>query len=62
MALESLKQVEESLEHDDVIAYKTNFEVFKGGLSKNDIAKYYDKWAETGEYDTVRNVCLWLLC
>jgi hypothetical protein len=54
MALESLKKIEEALDHDEVSAYKANFEVFKGGLSRHDIAKYYDKWAETGEYDMVR--------
>ncbi|XP_045215009.2 methyltransferase-like protein 27 [Mercenaria mercenaria] len=52
MALESLKKIEDALEQDEVLAYKANYEVFKGGLSRNEIAKYYDKWAETGEYDT----------
>jgi hypothetical protein len=55
MALESLKKIEEALDKDEVSAYKANFEVFKGGLSRHDIVKYYDKWAETGEYDMVRN-------
>lgn len=55
MALESLKQVEDVLKQDDFVAYKANHEVFKGGLSRNEIAKYYDKWAETGEYDTHLN-------
>ena len=41
-------------EHDDVKAYKANHEVFKGGLSKYEVAQYYSKWAEDGLYDEVR--------
>ena len=53
MALESLKKIEDALDHDDVTAYKANYEVFKGGLSRHEVAKYYDQWAETGGYDMV---------
>ncbi|XP_053393607.1 uncharacterized protein LOC123563018 [Mercenaria mercenaria] len=51
MALVSIKKKEETMEEDDVLAYQANYEVFKGGLSRHEITKYYDKWAETGEYN-----------
>ena len=53
MALETLGRIEKEFQAEDVEAYKTNYEAFKGGLSKEEIAKYYDKWAGSGEYDAV---------
>ncbi|KAL4241016.1 Methyltransferase domain [Mactra antiquata] len=51
MALETLKRVESDLREDDVLAYKANYEAFKGGKSKYEIAQYYSQWAESGGYD-----------
>ena len=53
MALESLKNIEDKLGRDEIAAYKANYEVFKGGLSRREVVNYYDKWAESGGYDMV---------
>ena len=53
MALQSYIEFERNNHEDDVEAYKANYGVFKGGLSREEIAEYYNKWAETGQYDTV---------
>jgi len=55
MALESLKRVESNLEEEEVHAYKANYEAFKGGLTKHEVAQYYSQWAENGGYDTHLN-------
>jgi len=41
----------DSLDQETAMAYKANFEVFKGGKTKHEIAQYYDKWAEQEDYD-----------
>ncbi|WAQ95579.1 MET27-like protein [Mya arenaria] len=55
MAHETLKKIETEYHTDDVLAYKANYEAFKGGLTKHEVAQYYNKWAETGEYDAHLN-------
>ena len=53
-AIESaLREFEQNNHPDDVEAYRANHEVFKGGLSKEQIAEYYNNWAESGQYDAV---------
>lgn len=45
-------------EESDTHAYETNASVFKGGMTKQEVAQYYNKWASTGEYDLVRYVVI----
>lgn len=54
-AHQSYIEFERNNHEDDVEAYKANYGVFKGGLSREEIAEYYNKWAETGQYDTHLN-------
>jgi len=49
---ESLKLVESKFSADEVRAYKANFEAYKPGIQKHEVAEYYTKWAESGGYDT----------
>ena len=49
----TLQDYEKTNHPDDIEAYRANHEVFKGGLTKEEIAEYYNNWAESGKYDAV---------
>lgn len=54
MAQQSYLDFERNNSPDEVEAYRTNFGAFKSGLTREEIAEYYNKWADSGMYDVVR--------
>ena len=54
MALQAYDEFERGNHPDDEEAYRVNYGAFKGGLSREEIAEYYNGWAESGLYDSVR--------
>ena len=50
-----------SLDQDNALAYKANYEVFKGGKTKHEVAQYYDQWAEQGDYDLVNILYIFVI-
>lgn len=55
MAQQSYLDFERNNSPDEVEAYRTNFGAFKSGLTREEIAEYYNKWADSGMYDVHLN-------
>ena len=53
MSLQAYAEFERTAPPDEVEAYRANFGAFKGGLSRDELAKYYNEWAEKDLYDVV---------
>ena len=42
--------------HEDASAYSANYGAHKEGMTREDVAEYYSKWAESGGYEKVINM------
>lgn len=53
MAAQAYLDFERNNSPDDVEAYRAVYGAYKGGQTREEIAGYYNKWAEGGLYDVV---------
>ena len=42
----------------DASAYSANYRAHKEGMTQEDVAEYYSKWADSGKYEEVINVII----
>lgn len=53
MAEEKAMQFIENSPQEDASAYSANYGAHKEGMTRQDVADYYSKWAESGGYEKV---------